>query len=61
MLRLWLQPHFCSSDSLMMELFQRMAPSAYEVAFVSLAHDAGHIERAAQAFERALEAVRKEG
>jgi glutamate-1-semialdehyde 2,1-aminomutase len=37
-----------------------MAPSAYEVAFVSLAHDAEHIERASQAFERALEAVRKE-
>jgi glutamate-1-semialdehyde 2,1-aminomutase len=38
-----------------------MAPSAYEVAFVSLAHEAEHIERAYQAFERALEAVRKEG
>lgn len=37
-----------------------MAPSAYEVAFVSLAHGAEHIERASQAFERALEAVRKE-
>ncbi|MBM3990157.1 MAG: glutamate-1-semialdehyde 2,1-aminomutase [Planctomycetes bacterium] len=38
-----------------------MAPSAYEVAFVSLAHGAEHIERATRAFESALEAAREEG
>ena len=38
-----------------------MAPSAFEVAFVSLAHDATHIEAAIAAFDRALEALRREG
>jgi glutamate-1-semialdehyde 2,1-aminomutase len=35
-----------------------MAPSAFEVAFVSLAHQAEHIEAASLAFERALESLR---
>jgi glutamate-1-semialdehyde 2,1-aminomutase len=38
-----------------------MAPSAFEVAFVSLAHQAEHIEAASRSFERALESVRREG
>lgn len=37
-----------------------MAPSAFEVAFVSLAHDDEHIQAATLAFERALAAVREE-
>ena len=37
-----------------------MAPSAYEVAFVSTEHRPEHIERAAQALDRALEAVQPE-
>ncbi len=37
-----------------------MAPSAFEVAFVSTAHGAEHIQAATLAFERALEGVRGE-
>ncbi|MBP9202623.1 MAG: glutamate-1-semialdehyde 2,1-aminomutase, partial [Kofleriaceae bacterium] len=37
-----------------------MAPSAFEVAFVSTAHGAEHIQAATLAFERALESVRGE-
>ncbi|MCC7014422.1 MAG: glutamate-1-semialdehyde 2,1-aminomutase [Planctomycetes bacterium] len=36
-----------------------MAPSAFEVAFVSLAHGPEHIEAATRAFERSLEALRR--
>jgi glutamate-1-semialdehyde 2,1-aminomutase len=35
-----------------------MAPSAFEVAFVSLAHDDDHLQAAAMAFENALAAIR---
>ena len=38
-----------------------MAPSAFEVAFVSLAHAPEHLERATAAFDRALAATVKEG
>jgi glutamate-1-semialdehyde 2,1-aminomutase len=35
-----------------------LAPSAFEVAFVSLAHDDEHISRAIEALDRALEGGR---